>query len=66
MIFKLHDTIKIKRDRKDANVKKGDIGTIIDIHDQGEAFSIEFFDADNETIMESMLKIFYPEEIERI
>ncbi len=66
MEFRLLDVVRLKEDRPDAEVKKGYKGTIVDVLNKGEAFTVEFLDENNETIMKSIFSTFYPEELELV
>jgi hypothetical protein len=66
MEFHELDVVKLKQDRPDIGVSKDFEGTIVDVLGGGEAFTIEFFDEDNDTIMESLWVEFRPDEIEMV
>ena len=57
-MLKLYDIVKLKKDRLDIGVKANNIGTIIDIIENGKAYTVEFFDENNETIEESIFEHF--------
>lgn len=49
-MFKEHDQIVLTSDLPDEGLKAGDVGTIVHIHRQGEAFEVEFSALDGKTI----------------
>jgi hypothetical protein len=49
-MFKEHDQIVLTSDLPDEGLKSGDVGTIVHIHRQGEAFEVEFSALDGKTI----------------
>ena len=57
-MFKLYDVVKLKKDRLDLGIKKNFTGTIVDICNDGKAFTVEFFDENDETIDKSLYVYF--------
>lgn len=49
-MFKEHDQIVLTSDLPEEGLKAGDVGTIVHIHRQGEAFEVEFMALDGNTI----------------
>jgi hypothetical protein len=49
-MFKEHDQIVLTSDLPEEALKAGDVGTIVHIHRQGEAFEVEFLALDGNTI----------------
>jgi hypothetical protein len=49
-MFKEHDQIVLTRDIAEDGLKAGDVGTIVHIHRGGEAFEVEFFTLDGQTV----------------
>ena len=49
-MFKEHDQIVLTGDLPEEGLKAGDVGTIVHIHRQGEAFEVEFLALDGNTI----------------
>lgn len=46
----LYDRIVLTYDLPDSNLKKGDVGTVAEIYNDGEAYEIEFFALDGSTL----------------
>ncbi len=44
------DTVVITHDIKDKGLKKGDMGAIVYVYDDGKAFEVEFVTADGKTV----------------
>jgi len=57
-MFKLYDVVKLKNRRSDIGINENNIGTIIDVIENGKAYSVEFFDENNDTIEESIYEYF--------
>ena len=57
-MFKLYDVVKLIKNRPDIGIKDNNIGTIIDIVENGRAYTVEFMDENNETIEESIYNYF--------
>lgn len=45
-----HDPVALIKDRPDSHLRKGDVGTVVHVHKQGEAFEVEFIDPKLKTI----------------
>lgn len=56
------DTVILTRDLPQHGLKRGDIGTIVTVHRNGEAFDVEFVALDGETIALETLR---PSDIRR-
>lgn len=48
-MFKEHDRIVLTSDLPEEGLKAGDVGTIVHVHRQGEAFEVEFLALDGHT-----------------
>ena len=57
-MFNLYDVVKLKKDRHDIGINEKDKGAIIDIIENGKAYTVEFFDENDETIEESIYQYF--------
>ncbi|MCL2813689.1 MAG: DUF4926 domain-containing protein [Oscillospiraceae bacterium] len=59
-MFKLYDIVKLKNNRPDLGINKNNAGTVIDIIkiEDGELYTVEFFDENNETIEDSIFVYF--------
>lgn len=47
--FKLFDVVALKTDLPEENLLQGQVGTIVEIYNDGEAFEVEFVDKDGHT-----------------
>lgn len=63
-MFKELDVVRLKKDDATLGIMSSYIGTIVDVHNNGEAYTVEFFDNDNETIMEGLYAEFSPDELQ--
>ena len=57
-MLKLYDVVKLKNSRPEISVTEDNTGTIIDIVENGKAYSVEFFDENDQTIEESIYEYF--------
>lgn len=48
--IKLFDRIVLTADLPDGTFKTGDVGTVVEVYNDGEAYEIEFFALDNSTL----------------
>ena len=48
--IKLYDRIVLTYDLPGSNLKKGDVGTVVEIYNDGEAYEVEFFALDGSTL----------------
>jgi len=62
-MFKLYDVVKLKKSRPDIGIKINNIGSIIDIIENGKAYTVEFIDENNETIEEGIYEYFDESEL---
>ena len=53
-MLKLLDIVTLKADDPDTGLKAGTEGTIVDVHGNHEAYTVEFFDEDGNTIEEAL------------
>ena len=49
-MIKEHDRVVLREEIPDQGLKTGDVGTIIHVHNKGEAFEVEFIALDGETL----------------
>lgn len=47
--FKLFDVVALKTDLPEENLLQGQVGTIVEVYNDGEAFEVEFVDKDGHT-----------------
>jgi len=56
-MVKLYDRIILAEDISKVNLVKGDVGTVVEIYNDGEGFEVEFFALDGSTLtVETLLK----------
>lgn len=55
-MLKLLDIVTLKADDPDTGLKAGTEGTIVDVHGNHEAYTVEFSDEDGNTIEEALFK----------
>lgn len=58
--FKLYDVVALTVDLPEENLLSGQVGTIVEIYNEGEAFEVEFVDRDGQTYG---LLTLYPEQL---
>lgn len=63
-MLKLYDVVTLKEDDETNGIPKGTEGTVVYIHGNGEAYTVEFFDQDGNTIETSFDKEFTESEIQ--
>jgi hypothetical protein len=49
-MIKAHDRVVLKKSISGQGLKTGDVGTVIHVHRNGEAFEVEFVALDGETL----------------
>ncbi|GAN32946.1 MAG: DUF4926 domain-containing protein [Candidatus Brocadia sp. AMX2] len=49
-MIKEHDRIVLLKDLPEDGLQAGDVGTVVHIHRQGEAFEVEFMTLDGRTV----------------
>ena len=49
-MIKEHDLVVLKKEIPQEGLKTGDVGTVIHVHNKGEAFEVEFVALDGETL----------------
>ena len=49
-MIKEHDRVVLTNDLPEERLKAGDVGTVVHVHRQGEAFEVEFVALDGHTV----------------
>ena len=49
-MIKEHDRVVLKKELPDQGLQTGDVGTVIHVHEKGEAFEVEFLTLQGETV----------------
>lgn len=65
-MFDIYDIVRLKEDDKLHGVKSSFVGAVVDVHSDGEAYTIEFFDDKGETITDALLSEYKQEELELV
>jgi hypothetical protein len=60
----LYDCVTLKEDDVETGIRKGTKGTVVYVHGGGEAYTVEFFDKDGDTIETSFGKEFTEDELQ--
>ncbi len=64
-MFELHDIVRVKKEYPELSLTPKNIGTIVDIHNGGEAYTVEFIDENLETVEEALYREFAESELEK-
>lgn len=64
-MLKLYDIVKLKNERPDLKIKTSNIGVIVDVLKDGEAYTVEFTDENGNTIENSLFVEFKENELEK-
>lgn len=64
-MFELHDIVRVKKEYPELSLTPNNIGTIVDIHNGGEAYTVEFIDENLETVEETLYREFAESELEK-
>lgn len=51
-----HDRVVLTADVSEEGLKAGDVGTVVHVHRQGEAYEVEFMTLDGETVAVTTLR----------
>lgn len=62
-MLKLYDIVSINRDDNQHGLVKGQQGTVVDVLSDGEAFIVEFFDEDGNTIEDALFANYKPADL---
>ena len=63
-MFNLYDVVKLNHNRDNIGIKAGALGTVVDVLNYGEAYTVEFFDDNNKTIKKSLFTHFTANELD--
>lgn len=64
-MLRLYDIVKLKNERPDLKIKTNNIGVIVDVLKDGEAYTVEFTDENGNTIENSLFVEFKENELEK-
>lgn len=62
----LYDVVRLKADDLRFGVKHSFIGAVVDVHGNGDAFTVEFIDDDGKTIEDALLVDYHAEDLELV
>jgi hypothetical protein len=66
MMFHLLDVVRLKKSNEIYNIPHSALGTIVDIHGQGEAYTVEFVDSHGNTYEDALFAEFSEEDLELV
>lgn len=65
-MLELLDVVRVKKEYLELSLTPQNRGTIVDIHNDGEAYTVEFIDEKGETIEKALYKDFTESELEYV
>jgi len=65
-MLKLYDTVTLKQDRDDIGVKASYRGAVVDVLGNGAAYTVEFFDENNNGIKASIFTEFTEDDLIKV
>lgn len=65
-MLSLYDVVKLKDDDVTNGVKKTNIGAVVDVLDNGKAYTVEFIDDDGETIEKALFTEYTEDQLVRV
>ena len=65
-MFGLLDTVRVKKEYHELSLTPKHIGTIVDVHNSGEAYTVEFIDENGDTIKQALYTDFTESELEKV
>jgi len=65
-MFKLLDIVQVKKEYPELSLTPKNIGTIVNVHNGGEAYTVEFIDEKGETVEKALYKEFTESELEYV
>ena len=64
-MFNIYDKAVLATDIPDTQLKKGDIGTIVMVHEGGKGYELEFFAVDGSTVAVETVMLSQIREVQR-
>lgn len=64
-MFELFDIVQVKKEYPELSLTPKNVGTIVDVHNDGEAYTVEFIDEKGETIEKALYTEFTESELEK-
>ena len=65
-MFELYDTVRLKEENTELGIKPSNIGAIVDVLGNGEAYTVEFVDENGDTIEDALFAEFSEDELELV
>ena len=65
-MFELLDIVRVKKEYPELSLTPKYIGTIVDVHNGGEAYTVEFIDENGDTIEKALYTEFAESELEKV
>jgi DNA-directed RNA polymerase subunit RPC12/RpoP len=65
-MFELLDIVRVKKEYPELSLTSNNIGTVVDIHNGGEAYTVEFIDENGDTIEQALYTDFTESELEYV
>ena len=65
-MFELLDIVRVKKEYPELSLTTNNIGTIVDVHNGGEAYTVEFIDKNGDTIEKALYTEFTESELEYV
>lgn len=65
-MFELLDIVRVKKEYPELSLTPNNIGTIVDVHNDGEAYTVEFIDENGDTIEKALYAEFAESELEYV
>ena len=65
-MFELLDIVRVKKEYPELSLTPKHIGTIVDVHNGGEAYTVEFIDENGDTIEKALYTEFTESELEKV
>ena len=63
-MLKLHSVVTLREDDEETGIPKGTVGAVVYIHNGGEAYTVEFINADGDTFITTFDKEFTESELQ--
>ncbi len=65
-MLKLYDVVRTKIDHPELQIKKTYIGTIVDVINNGDAYTVEFINDNGDVLEDALFTEFYEKDLIRI
>lgn len=65
-MFRLHDVVRLKKDNTEYGIPSTSIGAIVDVLNDGEAYTVEFVDENGDTYEAALFTQFAADDLEAV